>query len=141
MSVTPVHLCLSVRQPWAWLIVNGWKNVENRTWSTNVRGRILIHASKGMTRFEYEFFIETAHNISLTHPFPLGLTVPAFEDLPRGGIVGQARLWNVVTEHDSPWFFGRIGLVLRNAEPLPFVPLNGALGFFSVPAKLIGARP
>ena len=36
---------LSVRQPWAWLIVNGWKPIENRSRRTNVRGRILIHAS------------------------------------------------------------------------------------------------
>jgi len=39
--------CLSVRQPWAWLIVNGHKDVENRTWSTQHRGDILIHASAG----------------------------------------------------------------------------------------------
>jgi len=27
-------LALSVRQPWAWLIVNGWKNIENREWAS-----------------------------------------------------------------------------------------------------------
>jgi hypothetical protein len=30
---------LSVRQPWAWLIVNGYKDVENRSWTTHYRGR------------------------------------------------------------------------------------------------------
>lgn len=35
---------LSVRQPWANLIVHGIKDVENRTWKTNSRGRIYIHA-------------------------------------------------------------------------------------------------
>ena len=40
---------LSIRQPWAWLIVNGFKDVENRNWRTHWRGRLLIHASKGMT--------------------------------------------------------------------------------------------
>lgn len=34
---------LSVRQPWAWLIVNGYKDIENRDWSTQQRGRIWIH--------------------------------------------------------------------------------------------------
>ncbi|WP_229215634.1 ASCH domain-containing protein [Duganella sp. CY15W] len=38
---------LSIRQPWAWLIVNGYKDIENRSWSTNVRGKVLVHASKG----------------------------------------------------------------------------------------------
>ncbi|WP_206002040.1 ASCH domain-containing protein [Paraburkholderia aromaticivorans] len=35
---------LSIRQPWAWLIVKGHKDIENRTWSTRFRGRVLIHA-------------------------------------------------------------------------------------------------
>jgi tetratricopeptide (TPR) repeat protein len=35
---------LSIRQPWAWLIVHGVKDVENRTWRTNFRGRFLVHA-------------------------------------------------------------------------------------------------
>ena len=37
---------LSIRQPWAWLIVNGYKDIENRTWSTDFRGRIYLHAGK-----------------------------------------------------------------------------------------------
>lgn len=35
---------ISIRQPWAWLIVNGYKDVENRIWFANLRGRVLIHA-------------------------------------------------------------------------------------------------
>jgi len=37
---------LSIKQPWASLIVQGLKDIENRTWKTNFRGRILIHASQ-----------------------------------------------------------------------------------------------
>ena len=37
---------LSVWQPWAWPIVHGFKDVENRFWSTKFRGRLFIHASK-----------------------------------------------------------------------------------------------
>ena len=36
---------LSVHQPYATLICSGVKTVENRTWVTNHRGKILIHAS------------------------------------------------------------------------------------------------
>jgi len=39
-------LCLSVRQPWAGLIVAGLKCIECRTWRTTFRGRILIHAGR-----------------------------------------------------------------------------------------------
>jgi len=35
---------LSIRQPWAWLIVQGHKPIENRTWPTTYRGPLLIHA-------------------------------------------------------------------------------------------------
>lgn len=36
---------LSIREPWASLIVNGYKEYEFRTWKTNYRGKFLIHAS------------------------------------------------------------------------------------------------
>lgn len=36
---------LSIKQPWASLIAHGIKDIENRTWKTNFRGRIYIHAS------------------------------------------------------------------------------------------------
>jgi ASCH domain len=36
---------LPIRQPYAWLIVNGHKDIENRAWPTKFRGRVLIHAS------------------------------------------------------------------------------------------------
>ena len=37
---------ISVRQPWAYLILQRGKNVENRTWSTDYRGPLLIHAGR-----------------------------------------------------------------------------------------------
>jgi hypothetical protein len=40
-----VMLCLSVYPHWAWAIIHGEKRIENRTWKTNIRGRIFIHAS------------------------------------------------------------------------------------------------
>jgi hypothetical protein len=123
---------LSIRQPWAWMILNAGKDIENRDWSARLRGRVLIHASKGMTRDEYEDALDTAHAISRTHPFPAGLTLPAFEDLQRGGIVGSVEIADCVRESDSPWFFGEYGFVLKEPRRLPFHPYKGALGFFDV---------
>jgi hypothetical protein len=37
--------CLSIRNPLSYLICAGVKDVENRTWTTKFRGRILIHSS------------------------------------------------------------------------------------------------
>jgi hypothetical protein len=131
---------LSIRQPWAWAIIHAGKDVENRTWSTSYRGPVLIHAAKGMTRGEYEDCLATLHHISRTHPFPAGLTLPAFEELERGGIVGKARITHCIGSSPSPWFFDRYGFVLADAQPLPFTPLKGALGFFDVPAGLLGGE-
>ncbi|MFG1226076.1 ASCH domain-containing protein [Xanthobacter wiegelii] len=119
---------LSIRQPWAWCILHG-KPVENRKWWTSYRGPLAIHAAKGMTRDEYEECRDFAAR--------LGLTVPPMADLPRGGIVGRAKLVDCVSRHPSPWFFGPNGLVLADVEPTPFVPLKGALGLFDVPEGVL----
>lgn len=38
--------CLSIRQPWAWAILHGGKDIENRNWTTHYRGPLAIHAGK-----------------------------------------------------------------------------------------------
>jgi hypothetical protein len=119
---------LSIRQPWAWLIVNGHKDIENRTWPTNFRGPVLIHAAKGMTLSEYN----EAYSIAAEN----GVTIPPKHELQRGGIVGHATITGCESgtreENLSPWYFGPFGFVLSDAKPLPFEPCRGALGFFEV---------
>lgn len=132
---------LSIRQPWAWAVLHAGKDVENRDWKPanpgrRYRGAFLIHASSGMTRDEYEDCLDTLHAISERKSFANGLVLPAFDDLPRGGIVGQARVVDVVTDSDSHWFFGPVGLVLADVRETPFVPMKGMLGFFDVPADI-----
>ena len=119
---------LSIRQPWAWLIVNGHKDIENRTWRTRERGTILVHASQGMTAQEY------ADVRSFLFLRAMDIDLPYREDLERGGIVGQVDIVDCVAQSASPWYMGAVGFVLANAKPLPFRPLKGALGFFEVPA-------
>lgn len=114
---------ISIRQPWAWLIVHGWKNIENRMWRTSYRGPVLIHASKGMTRDEYESCALFVAGFST-------LRLAPFEMLERGGIVGVATILDCVDDHDSEWFCGEWGFVLADARPLPFFAFKGALSFF-----------
>lgn len=116
---------LSIRQPWAWLILTKRKDVENRTWSTPYRGPLLIHAGKGMDRRDVDYVEGT-----------YGLSVPL--NLDRGGIVGIAHVVDVVDRHDSQWFAGPFGWVLCDAQPLAFLPYRGSLGIFRVP---LGAFP
>jgi hypothetical protein len=55
----------SVKQPWSYLICSGIKDVENRSWKTNFRGRILIHSSKKISdsyiNIEQQEYIATNH--------------------------------------------------------------------------------
>jgi len=124
------QVALSIRQPWAWAIVYAGKDIENRDWPTKFRGPVCIHAAKGMTKDEFNAFMRTIHDVSLTRPFPEGASVPHSSALERGGIIGVAEIVDCVDRSDSPWFFGRYGFVLRNAGPVDFIPCKGALGFF-----------
>lgn len=121
---------LSIRQPWAWLIVNGHKDVENRTWSTGFRGDFLVHAGKVMTAAEYADVCRFLHgDPRLEHLLDV---LPRAGDLELGGIVGSAHLIETDVYIGSPWYMGAIGFRLREGKPLPFRPLKGALGFFEV---------
>lgn len=111
---------ISIRQPWAWLIVHGHKPVENRTWRANYRGPVLIHAGKVWDKGARA---------------PNGLRWPeSIIGIPEesGGIIGTADLVDCVTSHPSPWFTGPFGFVMANPRPLSFRPLKGALGIFRV---------
>lgn len=118
---------LSIRQPWAWLILHAGKDIENRTWRTAYRGPVLIHAAQTMTRADY--MLCRAFLLEIDRQGPIDLPTP--EDLPRGGIVGQAEVVACLQRSPSPWFTGPYGFQLANARPLPFEPCSGALGFFN----------
>lgn len=126
---------LSIRQPWAWCIVNGHKTVENRDWNTNVRGDVAIHAGKTYDE-------DGEHFIRMSFP---AVRLPKREAIECGGIVGVARLVRVVTaeslgalsDDERRWFFGEFGFVFADARPVPFVPLKGSLGFFGIDGALL----
>lgn len=121
-------VALSVRQPWAWAIIHAGKDIENRTWQAvnhglQKRGRIAVHAAKGMTRDEYD----DAHGFMRQM---IGVECPSPANLLRGGIIGSVEVIDVVKESKSPWFFGPRGLVLREPRACEFIPAVGALGYF-----------
>ena len=37
-----INIALTIRQPWAWAILHASKDIENRGWSTNFRGRFCL---------------------------------------------------------------------------------------------------
>ena len=64
---------LTIKQPWASLIIYGDKDVENRSWPTSYRGPLLIHAGKGY---------DVNGDQYIDAPIPL----------EAGGIIGQVDL-------------------------------------------------
>jgi hypothetical protein len=124
-------LVISVRQPWAWLIINAGKDIENRDWSTKVRGRVLIHAAKGCTKDEWRAAWGCVQEIC-PEAWDKACREIQAGSIERGGIIGSVEIVDCVSKSDSPWFFGRYGFVLRDPQPLPFYPCRGQLGFFRI---------
>ena len=83
---------LTVRQPWADLIVAGVKDVENRSWRTHYRGPLVIHSAR---RRPTPADVERAEAI--------GGPVPFIEWHDLGRIIGRVTLIDCVQDSTSPW--------------------------------------
>jgi predicted transcriptional regulator len=113
---------LSLKQPFAELVVSGKKTIELRNWNTKFRGKFLIHASKTSDSKAMKKF--------------------RLERLPVGVIIGKAEIIDVKKyendlEHkkdknkhlaDSSW--GKYGFVLKNAKRIKPIEAKGKLGFW-----------
>jgi hypothetical protein len=117
-----------IRQPWAWLIVHGFKDIENRSWSPRYRGTLLIQASASLP---------TKRNLEELRLYARKRGVELPEDFETGGIVGMAQLTDCVASSRSKWFIGPVGWVLSHQKKLKFIPLKGQLGLFNPPEKII----
>jgi hypothetical protein len=127
---------LTIRQPWASLVIDGHKDIENREWWTSLRGRVAIHAGKNTTKSEireaaatFDSALGQRHDAEKWKQFT--------DSMPMGCIVGTVEIVDCVRQSESPWFFGRYGFVLRNPRKLTQpISINGALGFWEVPAHI-----
>ena len=103
---------ITIRQPHAWAIIHGGKDVENRSWPTRYRGPLLIHAASSMRAAEYGGFAEAIAERKLGR-------MPQITDLEMGGIIGMVDLVDCVERSSSPWFLGDYGFVLCNPRRCP----------------------
>ncbi len=128
------HYALSLKQPWAALLVHGRKTIEVRRWATKRRGAVLIHSAR----------------VPDPRPEAWARLPPEFREEARlvGGVVGTAYLTGVVVYrspqvfvadrlwhlNDPSWFEPPClyGFVFTNARPLPFRPYPGNIRFFTV---------
>lgn len=144
-QMRPEIKALSLIQPWASGVIEGFKKYETRSWRTNYRGLIAIHASKGFpgwAKREHEaeggIFLET-----LNRPW---------QELPLGAILGVVELigcYRTETirqtcdisdqEFDyGDWHDGRYCWEFRNVMRLPGSPIviNGALQLWTIPVQI-----
>ena len=113
---------LSIRQPWASLIISGIKPVENRTWKSSYRGPLLIHAGKNMDMEAYNW-LKSDVGVKKVVRGSIFL---------RGGIIGKVNMIDCVEAYESEWFEGPYGFVFEKPEKIKLYPVNGKLSFFDV---------
>ena len=135
--------CLSVRQPWASLIAHGHKDVENRTWSTNYRGPLIVHASAKPDCSMYTAMECIADMNSMEVFEEDDYALFAGLHCPLGVAVCVVDLVDVVKDSTSVWAApGLHHWVLENARLIDPVPMKGRLQIFTsdVPVKFTAAR-
>lgn len=135
---------LTVQQPWAWAIVHGGKDVENRTQAWGYRGELLIHAGgridvRGMTSHLVNHAMRARRRETRMDDEPV---------LHRGAILGLVDLIGAHTAHegccDSDWAeqaYPEHGGSTRHdvvhlelADPRPLeqpIPCRGQLGLWT----------
>lgn len=128
---------ITIRQPWAALIMLGIKNIENRTWSTTYRGRLVIHSSALVNDVEWMSARYTCRRLGVKFPdgdMLLGKT---------GELLGTVTLSNIlpalnVGETGADWQVeANYGWVLENPKPFPItIPVRGKLGLWNMPDDL-----
>lgn len=125
---------LSLKQPYAWLIANGYLLVDDRTWGTGYREAILIHASKGIYEEYYDYLLVNTE-----------IPLPSKDRLDYGGVVGIAKLilfarpdeiLPTLSRNQQLHFSGvprdGFGFLFENAKPLDLMPCHGKLGIFEI---------
>lgn len=125
---------VSIRQPFAWAILRGGKNIENRSRRLNHRGLLMVHASQQYAAAGARGLVEhLAHPVQLPTPgLPGGDVAIEF-----GALIGAVQVVGCHTGCGggcSPW--AEPGLAhLELADPIVLtrpVPVPGRLGRWAV---------
>lgn len=151
--------CITLTQPWATLVAIGAKRIETRSWRTDYRGPLAIHAAKGASTIGWP---QINHICRHTEPFKsvLNLDRHPADALPLGAIVAVCELegcypttqddggnvaYLLANRHGARELMpvwgnerafgdyspGRFAWVLRNVRALPEpIPVKGALGLW-----------
>ena len=129
-----VNYALSLKQPWATLLVHGRKSIEVRRWPTARRGRVLIHAARVSDPRQEAWSLV---------PEELGHAAQLVGGIIGAGDLTGCRAYRSAEDfaadrdkhlNDPAWFQAHVlyGFTFANLEVLPFQPYPGWMRFFSV---------
>jgi hypothetical protein len=118
---------ITIRQPWAHAVIQGWKPIENRSWPTKMRGTVVIHAAQKAEDKEFFDFVQL-RGIEAE----VALDIASARNLPHSAVIGLVDIVDCVTSSSSPWFEGPFGFVLANPRALQPIPCRGALQIFDL---------
>lgn len=126
---------LTLIQPWATLIILGEKQIETRCWSTNIRGKIAIHAGKKIDKkaFNDPIYKEVFEKYGITPKNIVTSAIIGFCEIDD--VKPTEELASIITEKER--VFGdyspeRYGWILKNIEPIePIRNVKGMLGFWN----------
>ena len=120
---------LSIRQPWAEIILQGKKSIETRKWDTKFRGTFYIHAPKSIDDYACKVF-----NID-KYSLVIGAIVGKAELVSTKEYLTTYEFLDDEEKHKSK-FYGfdspTYGFVLENVERVGPIPTKGKLGFFKI---------
>ncbi len=121
---------LTIKQPYASLIVAGIKKYEFRTWKTNFRGDFLIHAGKGVDKEEMKKY----KDLNLEYPSGAIIGKVTLEDC----IIVDSKFREKLNNENSLVYSNIIkdtqwngyAYKLNNVEKINPIQINGKLSFW-----------
>lgn len=148
-SVRTVHknpnwknVALAVKQPWASLICGGIKDIENRTWQTDYRGRIYIVASSTNVNSAFDQKLFAPEIMQAVKEAVENGNIADIHELPQSAVIGYVDIVDCTGEPvDSIWSCGslregNVNWVLQNAHVFeqPLLPgFKAKLNLFEIP--------
>ena len=136
---------LTLKQPWAWMVIHGTKDVENRSWVNAIleglvarREPFAVHAGRAMST---AYYMEAVWYAKGQDP---AIVVPYPQELVFGAILGTVVPAKIYSPEDwdvqRRWHMkDQYGWQLEERTPLPrYVPAKGKQGFWTVDDELLG---
>ena len=149
--------CITIRQPWAWMIIHGggylwppdiagvpqppiltWrKDVENRKWKTTHRGPLLIHAAQREIDDDDDY--HKALSVYYGQTYAQLREIPDY--LEYGSIIGRVNLVDILSDSESCWAFpDHWHWIIEDPQPIKPIPYRGIPGLFDFPDDLLTPR-